>query len=197
MMSLIAAWSGARARRISVVSHRHSASTTLTNPPAFEVPDFSLTDQDGKTVTKADLKGEVWVAAFIFTRCAGSCPMMSSKMGQLQKAIADPKVKLVSFTLDPERDTPAVLKEYAAKFGAEPGKWMFLTGPRSKIVEIALGLKLPTQFSDTNPLDIIHSDRFVLIGKDGRVAGAGYYTGTDENDIKRLAADASKLASAP
>jgi protein SCO1/2 len=189
MVALIAAWSGARSRHASAATHWGSSHSAV---PAFEVPDFSLIDQDGKTVTKADFKNQVWVAAFIFTRCAGTCPMMASKMGQLQKTITDPRIKLVSFTLDPERDTPQVLKEYGAKFGAEPGRWYFLTGQRSKMVELALGLKLPTQVG-LGPAEIVHSDRFVLIGKDGRTAG--YFDGTNDEQVTRLAVAAGKLAS--
>src|SRR4051794_7218475 len=83
----------------------------------FPAPTFSLIDQNGKSFGSEQLKGKPYVAAFIFTHCAGACPMMTQKMAKLQKAVPDPDVQLVSFTVDPERDTPEVLKTYAKNAG--------------------------------------------------------------------------------
>jgi cytochrome oxidase Cu insertion factor (SCO1/SenC/PrrC family)/uncharacterized membrane protein YozB (DUF420 family) len=110
-------------------------------PPAgpdldWAVGDFTLTDQDGRQVHAADLAGKVWVASFIFTRCGGPCPHVTATMAELQKAFADrPDVRLVTFTVDPEYDTPEVLKKYPGRLGfeADPARWLFLTGPPAEI----------------------------------------------------------------
>src|SRR5262245_7947558 len=93
------------------------------------VDDFSLTERGGRTVTNADLAGKVWVASFVFTRCTGGCPQVTGTVARLQDAFRDePGVRLVTFTVDPERDDPDELKKYADLYGADPERWLFLTG---------------------------------------------------------------------
>ncbi|MCP5117733.1 MAG: SCO family protein, partial [bacterium] len=94
------------------------------------VPAFTLTSQTGESFDSVvELNGKVWVANFIFTTCVGPCPRMSSRMRRIQARVEDlPNVRLVSFTVDPETDTPEALAEYAGKFHAQPGRWFFLTG---------------------------------------------------------------------
>lgn len=94
----------------------------------FNVPTFALTDQNNQPITDQTLRGKPWVAAFIFTTCAGPCPMMSANMVKLQKRVASPNLQLVSFTVDPKRDTPEVLKQYASNLGADESRWSFVTG---------------------------------------------------------------------
>src|SRR5437588_3985826 len=93
-------------------------------PTLFDLPKFKLLDQDGREVTDDQLRGRPFVASFVFTHCAGPCPMMFAKMAAMQKTVTNPNIKLVTFTVDPERDTPAVLKEKAKQLGAEPGRWV-------------------------------------------------------------------------
>src|SRR5260370_866763 len=94
------------------------ACTRSTNLPSYyRLPDFSLTDQSGKPVTLHDLSGKVWVADFIFTNCGGTCPVMTGKMRKLQEALP-PEIHLVSFSVDPERDTQKILAAYAEEYGA-------------------------------------------------------------------------------
>ena len=98
-------------------------------PVIGPAPDFDLTSQDGKRVTLADLRGKVVAVTFIFTMCPDICPMLTSNMAQVQEALGDDfgkSVAFVSITIDPENDTPAVLKEYAEAFGADLGGWAFL-----------------------------------------------------------------------
>ena len=96
------------------------------------VPDFTLISQAGQTTNLKDLEGKVWVADFIYTNCTGPCPRMSSEMRQVQEAVRNlTEVKLVSFTVDPVRDTPQVLAVYAKRFQAEPSRWLFLTGEQA------------------------------------------------------------------
>src|SRR5436190_4328545 len=116
-----------------------------TSPPLpvlFTTPHFSLTDQNGKPFDSSQLKGNVWVAAFIFTRCPAACPMMTQKLAKLQKSVPAKNVKLVSFTVDPERDTPQDLKEYAARFKADESRWFLLTGSKDAIFQAAKDLNL-------------------------------------------------------
>src|SRR5438105_12473470 len=95
------------------------------------VEDFALTERSERPVTRADLLGKVWVAAFGFTRCTGPCPQVSGTMARLQAELAgQPDLRLVSFSVDPDHVTPGVLREYAQRFGADPQRWLYLTGPR-------------------------------------------------------------------
>jgi cytochrome oxidase Cu insertion factor (SCO1/SenC/PrrC family) len=106
--------------------------------PLGTVPDFALQERSGRSVTSTDLLGKVWIAAFIFTRCADECPLMSNRLARLQEAFtAAPNLLLVSITVDPEYDTPAVLSRYAESFGAHPQRWLFLTGEKAAILRLA------------------------------------------------------------
>src|SRR6201997_88595 len=92
-----------------------------------KVPPFQLTNQTGEVFGSAQLAGKIWIADFIYTTCPGPCPMISSRMGELQKPFEKTDVQLVSFSVDPEKDTPAVLRRYAEGLQAGPGRWDFLT----------------------------------------------------------------------
>lgn len=158
----------------------------------WDAPAFSLTDQEGRAITDRDLRGHVWVSDFIFTQCAGSCPVMTAKMASLQKAIDDPRVKLVSFSVDPDHDTPAALKAYGVKFGADFARWSFLSSPgRQAIWDVAKGMKIAAGQADTQD-QLLHSDRFILTDPSGHVRGI--YDSSDDSALKRLAADAVKLS---
>jgi cytochrome oxidase Cu insertion factor (SCO1/SenC/PrrC family) len=156
--------------------------------PVFAVvPDFTLTERSGRTVRKADLLGRVWVADFIFTTCAGPCPELTLRMRSLQKSLKDhgEAVRLVSFTLDPAYDTPAVLKSYAQRTHADPKRWWFLTGQD----EASLHTLVKEGFLQTvqpaaggNP--IIHSTYFVLIDRVGRIRA--FYDGLDPESKPRI-----------
>ena len=158
----------------------------------YPLPDFSLTDQTDSTVTLADLKGGVWVADFIFTNCGGTCPMMTDKMRQLQRDLPV-EIRMVSITVDPARDTPKALAAYAAEHGATRDRWLFLTGDQQALYDLCVkGFKLPLDSTGGTAAEpIAHSTRFVLVDKEGAIRG--YYGGTEEEDVKRLAADAKKL----
>jgi cytochrome oxidase Cu insertion factor (SCO1/SenC/PrrC family) len=107
-------------------------------PPIGAVPEFSLLERSGQSVTKADLLGKVWVVDFIFTNCVEACPLLSSRMSELQTAFAaEVDFRLVSITLDPERDTPETLTTYAASLNAHPQRWLFLTGDKDRIYRLA------------------------------------------------------------
>jgi cytochrome oxidase Cu insertion factor (SCO1/SenC/PrrC family) len=166
------------------------------------VPAFALTERSGRTVTRADLAGRVWIADFIFTRCGGTCPVLSSRLAALLRELpAGPAgVTGVSITVDPHRDDPAALREYAGQYKADPERWLFLTGERAAVESLVRdGFKLsiaevPPEERATAVEPITHSDRFVLVDGEGRIRG--YYHGTDAESVARLRADAARLAAA-
>lgn len=177
------------------------------------VPDFTLVERSGRQVRAADLKGHVWVANFIFTRCPSICPGLSARMAVLQNRLrtdgagqaeaseaAGPsgthgsnggdEVRLVSFTVDPEYDTAEVLRLYADRFRADPDRWLFLTGPRAAIHQLVregfrLGIdEQPSEEAREASGPIIHSDRFVLVDRGLRIRG--YYSVTEEEELAEL-----------
>jgi protein SCO1 len=141
------------------------------------VGEFTLTNQHGKTVSAADLRGNVWIANIIFTRCAGPCPLMTKAMKGLQDS-TDPRVRPVTLTTDPDNDTPEVLKRYGEKFGADFNRWSFLTGSKEQIARLAVnGLKLVAQEKPASeresPADLfIHSTLFVIVDQAGNLRAA-------------------------
>lgn len=153
-------------------------------PVLADLPEFSLTERSGKTVTLNDLRGKVWVADFIFTGCAGPCPVMSKRMQTLQaELLRDRKdsVLCVSFSVDPENDTPEVLREYAETRGADPKRWLFLTGEKKKVRSlVADGFKLTVPKTPEEEEELLHSTRFVLVDRKGRIRG--YYYCINEAD---------------
>lgn len=163
-------------------------------PVLGTIPDFTLTERSGEPVGAKDLAGDVWVADFIFTRCPDVCPALSARMAALRKQLAaagGEPVTMVSISVDPGHDTPEVLAAYAGRFGAGTD-WLFLTGPRPAI-ETLLRDGFKVAFADGGPptAPITHSDRFVLVDRALRVRG--YYHGTDQADVRQLAADIATL----
>ena len=153
-----------------------------------EVPPFSLVDQQGRTVTREDLKGHPWVASFMLTRCAGTCPMTTAKVAALRARLPrDDRIKLVSFTVDPDHDTPEVLNAYATKFDAAPDQWRFLTGNRSTIVRLAVD----TGVADSTE-GLVHSEQILLVDTTGKIVGR--YATSDDVQMERLATAAIALA---
>ena len=140
-------------------------------PVIRAVPEFSLTDQNGQTFTKADLRGKIWIADFIFTRCKGPCPLMTARMLEMQKALVKtPEVKLVSVTVDPEYDTPEVLKAYAEANHADPNRWKFLTGDKAVIEKLVTeGFMQHLSEEDGEP---VHGTMFLIVDGNGMVRSA-------------------------
>ena len=146
--------------------------TTDANLVIGTVPDFQFTTQDGSILSKADLLGKVWVVDFFFTRCPGPCPVMSSRMAEISKELKKAKdVRLVSVSIDPENDTPAVLSAYAKRLNADPSRWSFLTGPKKEID--AFTTKGMLQVLATDPAGVpTHSTRFLVVDQEGRIRSA-------------------------
>jgi len=157
-----------------------------------KVPDFTLTERSAREVKNQELAGQVWIADFVYTSCGGMCPIMSEKMRKLQDTLP-PEVRLVSFSVDPDVDTPAVLTEYARKFGADPNRWLFLTGNRESLFKLSKeGFKLAVDDSGGTELEpITHSSRFALVDQHGRIRG--YYSMEEPAELAHLVEDAKSL----
>ena len=170
-------------------------------PPTLgQVPDFQLTNRDGRTVRLSDLAGKPWIADFIFTRCPASCPIMTTRMARVNRELSDDfDFRLVSISVDPEHDTPEVLRRYAESFQA-PDDWLFLTGGRDEIFRLSKdGFKLgiddnpaPAPTGEPHPEPILHSTRFVLVDGEGQIRG--YYNAFSDEDLEKLERDLQALA---
>src|SRR5436305_15046379 len=114
------------------------------------IPSFQFTNQNGQPFCLAQLAGKMWIVDFIYTTCPGPCPMISSRMSELQKPLEKTEVHLVSFSVDPEKDTPAILRSYAERLQAETGRWDFLTGPKSAIYKLSHDGSKHAVLSDTS-----------------------------------------------
>ncbi len=154
-----------------------------------QLPDFSLTDQSGASFALSDLHDKVWVADFIFTSCATICPPMTIQMASLQDEFTAEEVHFVSFSVDPERDTPEVLFRYADDYGADGSRWTFLTGQKEAIYQLAHeGFNLAAGHRGS---EILHSTRFVLVDQNQRVRG--YYDSRSPGSLYQLRKDMKKL----
>jgi protein SCO1/2 len=156
------------------------------------LPPFQLVNQQGQPFGTAQLAGKIWIADFIFTTCPGPCPIISSRMSELQRPLRDSDVHLVSFTVDPVRDKPEVLRDYAEKLHAQTGRWDFLTGASSKIYDVTRnGFKLGVSDGSDETGTPVHSTRMVLVDRHGTIRG--YYDALAPDAITKLLADTSHL----
>ena len=178
---------------------RSPAPVPKTPPPSYgAAPYFLLTDQEGRSFDSGSFQSRVWIADFIFTSCAGTCPGMSAKMAELQHHLPL-DLLLVSFSVDPKRDTPAVLAEYARRYGAQPGRWFLLSATGVDIqndpellyrfVQHGFGLSAAEGESPEEP--IVHSVRFVLVDRTGQIRG--YYDSSEPAQFEKLIRDAGTL----
>ncbi|MGH8059995.1 MAG: SCO family protein, partial [Candidatus Entotheonellia bacterium] len=199
-------------------SFLQSGSSSRTTPPGAAarlpvygtVPDFLLLERSGRPIRLADLHGQIWIASFVFTNCTEACPLLTAAMAQLQTDFMGiDRVRLVSITLDPEHDTLPVLARYAAGFGADPQRWLFLTGDQDSIYQLVReGFRLyvsdaqressqrlrhalislvdpsPALADHGGAKDPVHAARLVLV--DGSARIRGYYDGTDPDALLRL-----------
>lgn len=155
-------------------------------PVLGQIQPFALTERAGTPLTQAQLQGKVWIADFIFTTCPAECPKMSAEMQKLQDKL-DSAVHLVSFSVDPETDTPEKLRTYADKYGADKQRWLFGTGKREDLYKLAgESFKLAVQDlrAAKGPSPFLHSPKFVLV--DGQMRIRGYYDSNDPADIRTL-----------
>ncbi len=166
-------------------------------PVLVQLPDFVLTERSGDAFGAEQLRGKVWVANFVFTRCAGPCPMIPSRMAQLQLDLQNQPhwddVRLVSISVDPEYDTPTVLTERARIAKSDQAQWLWLTGSRDAIwFLIRDGFKLPLlEGEPTSESPIVHSQKFVLVDRQLRIRG--YYEGLDDASRQQMKTDLQRL----
>lgn len=160
-----------------------------TNLPDYgKVPDFHMTDSTGRPFSSGELAGKVWLVDFIYANCPAACPMMSSKMHVIAKKLqGESDVRILSISVDPERDTPPVLNEFAKRYGGPTVQWTFLTGSPKTVHLLAY-----TTFHVGDVLGKIeHSTKFMLVDKQGKIRG--YYSSTDEEGIPAMLKDLSVL----
>jgi protein SCO1 len=160
-------------------------------PVLMQLGDFELVDQRGHAFGSADLAGKVWIANFVFTSCPSVCPKLMEKMQRIQHRSrnAGSAVHLVTFTVDPENDTPERMAEFGKRFKASPYRWTLLTGDLGAIEKTVIdGFKLAMGKDADSLVQIFHSERLVLVDQAGRIRG--YYEATDEG-IDQLLKDVS------
>ena len=159
------------------------------------VPDFSFLNQDSEIVTQDDFEGKILVVDFFFTTCPSICPIMTKQMARLQWLLEDPAyedVRFLSHTVNPEYDTPEVLKEYAETEGADLRRWTFVTGEKDKIYDQGFyGYLLSTQEDEAAPGGFLHSPMFVLVDKGRHIRG--FYDGTSSSEVDDLVTDIKML----
>jgi cytochrome oxidase Cu insertion factor (SCO1/SenC/PrrC family) len=163
-------------------------------PVLGSVPEFSLTEANGTALRRTDLLGKVWIASFIFTRCGEACPLMMQHEARLQPDLPlRDDLRLVSFSVDPEWDTPKVLTEYAHTFGADQSRWLFLTGDKKQVYHLASdGFHLAAQPADpAKEMPILHSTKLVLVDRDGAIRG--YYDSSDPAEMQKLIRDVRQV----
>ena len=161
-------------------------------PVMNTVPEFTFIERSTREVKSQELAGKIWVADFVFTRCGGFCPAMTEKMRKLQDLLPA-QIQLVSFSVDPDTDTPAVLAEYAKRYDADPDRWLFLTGNKASLYKLSKdGFKLAVDDTGGTEIEpITHSTRFALVDRQGRIRG--YYSMDEESELAHLVSDAKTL----
>jgi protein SCO1/2 len=173
------------------------------------VPEFSLVERSGRRVSLSDLRGKVWIANFFYSQCTETCPIQTANMAALQNDfVHEPDVRFVSVSVDPEHDTPEFLRDYAGRYGADPERWLFLTGTKDEIYRLAEGFRLgvaerPLEYEHVHPDGtvhihktasgerVMHSSRFVLVDRQARIRE--YFRGDDTASLQRLHPAVRKL----
>jgi cytochrome oxidase Cu insertion factor (SCO1/SenC/PrrC family) len=170
---------GASCRQAAPTSQETPRAASPAHAPRVlaTLPEFVLENDRGESIGLSDLRGNVWVADFIFTRCAGTCPVMTRRMVELEKDLDSSAslrdVKLVSFSVDPDFDRPDVLRDYGRTNGADPARWMFLTGTSEAVRGLVRdGFKLPVAEQPDPNIPIVHSQNFMVVDRVGRIRGA-------------------------
>lgn len=167
-----------------------------------KAPEFGFVNQDGEQITSADLEGKVYVVDFFFTSCPSICPIMTANMMKLQKRFSGfEEFNQLSFTVDPGRDTPEVLKQYALDRSIDTDKWNFLTGERDSLYAVAYDFLSSAMEDSLAPGGFLHTEYFVLVDKEGNLRSRkdeqgniiGVYDGTEAQDIRDLIDDIKVL----
>jgi protein SCO1 len=180
------------------ISHEQKVSTLpiVGNDQNHHIAPFSFVNQDGKTITNDDVKGKICVVEYFFATCKGMCPRMNENMEKVYKAFQGNKnVLILSHTVDPIKDTVQALKAYSLRFDADPNQWMFLTGDKKQLYDMARYSYLISADDDTAGVsvdkDFIHDKHYTLVDGYGRVRG--FYDGLSPGDISKLIGDINTL----
>lgn len=177
---------------------------TIVGQPGQTIRPFAFLNQEGDTITEKDIKGKVVVVEYFFTTCKGICPKMNENMSKVYQAYrSDNNMVILSHTVDPERDSVPAMKAYSLRFDADPKHWMFLTGPKKALYDQAYYSYMMTAVDERNPNideDFIHTQKFVLVDKKGRLrmrldktGAAQAYDGTNEKSVAQLIDDVKLL----
>jgi protein SCO1/2 len=162
-------------------------------PDIAAVPAFQMIDQDGQPFTDRELRGKVAIVSFMFTSCPDVCPILTTQLAGLRTNLLPQRqhVQLVSISVDPEKDTPAALKDFAKKHGADYPDWRFLTGPLAKLRDVVVqGFKQSLDRGDGSPSSIMHGSHIVLVDRKGMIRG--FYR-SDEQGFLLIARDARRV----
>jgi protein SCO1/2 len=195
-MRRIAVFLGAVALALAVALVARAMRPPLSLPVLGTVPAFHLVDERGAPYASDAMRGHVAVVDFIFTRCPSSCPRLTARMGELQSRLArdHSDARLVSFSVDPENDTPPVLSAYAGHAGADLARWTFVTGPVDDVTRAVVeGFKVSAAkvWTGANDYDVTHGNWFVLTDRAGAIRG--YYPTEEAADFERLVSDTERL----
>jgi len=195
---LLAGIAGCQERRLPILGERDWVKKTVDGKEVVDtiynaIPAFSFVNQEGETVTEKVVEGKIYVSDFFFTTCPTICPIMKRQMVKVYNEYKNnPEVMILSHSIDPEHDTPQVLKKFATDLGVTGTQWQFLTGSKEKIYEIGQKNYLSTAKEDkTADGGYIHSGAFILVDKEKHVRGM--YDGTTEEGTQKLIADMKTL----
>ena len=180
--------------KLPILGNREAITKTvngrqITDTLYHQIPDFEFINQDSVKITQKDFVGKIYVADFFFTTCPTICPKMKTQMLRIFKKFKDnPKVAILSHTIDPRHDTPSVLKEFSKNLGIQNSMWQMVTGDKAKIYEIGQKSYMVSATDDpTQPGGIVHSGAFILVDKNHHIRGI--YDGTEPERVDKLMAD--------
>ena len=180
-------------RSASRFAYQHpSASAEL--PNLWRVPEFSFRDQHDTVTPASSLLGTVWIADFIFSTCSSVCPMLTARLVSLQRRLPQQSLRFVSFSVDPEHDTPKVLAEYASKWSSGERRWLLLSTDERGLAELSQGMRVALEPTGELQNPILHTSMFFLVDVQGTVRGV--YDSNDPGALERLVVDAQRLVAA-
>jgi protein SCO1/2 len=195
LLGVAVMWGRARAGGDDLPYYEGRDFTPRWAPTTHRIGSFSLVSQTGTAFTDRDLAGRVHVASFIYTRCSAVCPTLVANLRRVDRAVADPALRFVSYSVTPDLDTPRVLADFGREHSLDPARWSLVTGDRSQIYRLAR----ESYFADDDriratiaePGAYLHTEKVVLVDRDGRLRGV--YDATQGFEIDKLIADAIRL----
>jgi protein SCO1 len=184
--------------KLPILGNREAITKTIngkqvTDTLYHQIPDFEFVNQDSVKITQKNFAGKIYVADFFFTTCPTICPKMKTQMLRIYEKFKDnPQVAILSHSIDPRHDTPAVLKEFSKNLGIQNSMWQMVTGDKAKIYEIGQKSYMVSATDDpTEPGGIVHSGAFILVDKNRHIRGI--YDGTEPEKVDKLMEDMEVL----